>query len=114
MAVFPHRIISAAAKRITASLEFRSGATWPSSVMNSRRLIYSITSSAMASSDGGTVRPLCGLEVYNHLELGRKLHREIARLRAAQDAIDICGGATKCVYRVDSVGEQAAVSDRLR
>ena len=28
-----------------------------------------------------------GLEVYGHLELGRKLHREIARLRAAQDAI---------------------------
>jgi hypothetical protein len=40
---------------------------------------------------------LGGLEVYDHLELGRKLHREIARLRAAQDAIDIGGGTTKGV-----------------
>jgi hypothetical protein len=51
-----------------------------------------------------------GLAVHGHLELGRKLHREIARLFAAQDAIDISGGATNDVYHVDSVGEQAAVS----
>src|SRR5215813_9799850 len=41
MAAFPHRIISEAAKRITASLEFRSGDTPPRSVMNSRRFIRS-------------------------------------------------------------------------
>ena len=35
---------------------------------------------------------LGGLEVHDHLELGRKLHREIARLLAAQDAIHIGGG----------------------
>src|ERR1700731_4264784 len=57
---------------------------------------------------------LGGLEVHDHLELGRKLHREIGRLRAAQNAIDIGGGATKDVYRVDSVGEQAAVSGKVR
>ena len=34
-----------------------------------------------------------GLTVYDHLELGRKLHREIARLLAAKDAIDVIGGA---------------------
>jgi hypothetical protein len=39
MAAFPHRIISEAAKRITASLEFRSGDTPPRSVMKSRRRI---------------------------------------------------------------------------
>ena len=38
---------------------------------------------------------LGGLEVQDHLELGRKLHREIARLFAAQNAIDIGCGATK-------------------
>src|SRR5262249_53363226 len=39
MAAFPHRIISEAAKRITASLEFRNGDTWHTwpSMMNSRR-----------------------------------------------------------------------------
>jgi hypothetical protein len=31
---------------------------------------------------------LGGLAVQGHLELGRKLHREIARLLAAQDAIE--------------------------
>jgi hypothetical protein len=39
MAAFPHRIISEAAKRITASLEFRSGDTPPTNVMKSRRLM---------------------------------------------------------------------------
>src|SRR5262249_47882944 len=53
---------------------------------------------------------LGGLEVQDHLELGRKLHREIARLLAAQDAIHVGGGATKVVSLVDSVGEQSAVS----
>src|SRR5262249_60669350 len=50
----------------------------------------------------------------DHLELGRQLHREIARLFAAQDAINIRGGTTKGVYSVDSVGEQTAVSDKVR
>jgi hypothetical protein len=38
---------------------------------------------------------LGGLEVDDHLELGRKLYWEIARVCAAQDAIDIGGSATK-------------------
>jgi hypothetical protein len=42
----------------------------------------------------GKAKRLGGLEVHGHLELGRELHREIARLLAAQDAIDISGGAT--------------------
>jgi hypothetical protein len=37
---------------------------------------------------------LGGLEVHDHLVFHRKLHREIARFRAAQNAIDIGGGAT--------------------
>src|SRR5215471_6492191 len=67
----------------------------------------------------GKTERLGGPAVHDHLELGRKLHREIVRLLAAQNAIDISGGATKVVYRVPgrrSVGEQAAVSgkDRIR
>src|SRR6516162_8771251 len=54
------------------------------------------------------------LEVHGHLELGRELHREIARLLAAQDAIHIGGGATPGVYLVGSVGEQAAVYGKGR
>src|SRR5262245_32406897 len=37
----------------------------------------------------GETERLGGLEVDDHLKFYRKLHREIARLRAAQDAIDI-------------------------
>src|SRR5262249_3816062 len=57
---------------------------------------------------------LGGLEVHDHLKFGRKLHREIARFRTAQNAIDISGGTTKGVYLIDSVGEQPAVSGKER
>ena len=42
------------------------------------------------------------------------MNGEIGRLCAAQDVIDIGGGATKEVYPVDPVGEQSAVSDLER
>src|SRR6516164_8530736 len=58
----------------------------------------------------GKTERLGGLEVHGHLKLGRELHREIARLLAAQNAIDIGGGSTKDVYLVASVGEQTALS----
>ena len=37
----------------------------------------------------GKTERLGGLEVHHHLKLGRKLHRKVARLLAAQNAIDI-------------------------
>ena len=45
----------------------------------------------------------------DHLEFCRQLNGQLRRLRAAQNAIDISGGATKWVYLVDSVGEQTVV-----
>ena len=57
---------------------------------------------------------LGGLEVQDHLKFCWKLYREIARLLPTQDAIDISGDTTKGVYLVDSVGEQAAVSGKVR
>ena len=64
----------------------------PSSVMNSRRS-HSITSSARASSVGGTVEAerLGGLEVDHQLVLGRRLHRQVGRLLALEDAVDVAG-----------------------
>jgi hypothetical protein len=56
---------------------------------------------------------LGGLEVQDHLVFRRKLHREIARLLAAQDAIHVRGGATRNVCLVGSIGEQAAVSGKF-
>ena len=57
---------------------------------------------------------LGGLEVDHCFVLGRHLLWEIARLRTAQNAIDIGGGATEGVYLADSVGEQTAVSGKVR
>jgi hypothetical protein len=52
---------------------------------------YSITSSARASSpDGyGETEHLGGLEVDHQLVLGRRLHRQVGRHLALEDAIDI-------------------------
>jgi hypothetical protein len=55
---------------------------------------------------------LGSLEVHGHLIFCRKLYREIARLLAAQDAIHMGGSATRGVYSIGSVGEQAAVSGK--
>src|SRR5262249_47517333 len=55
-----------------------------------------------------------GLAVDDHFEFCRELHRKIARLLAAQNAIDIGGGTTIDVYRVGSVGQQAVVSCKGR
>src|SRR5215831_5212892 len=57
---------------------------------------------------------LGGLEVHDHLVFRRKLHREIARLLASHDAIDVSGGTTPDVYLIGSVGEQTALSGKVR
>ena len=46
------------------------------------------------------------------LSVGTYATGEIARLLAAQNAIDISRGATKGVYQVESVVEQTAVSGK--
>ena len=61
--------------------------------------VYSITSSARASSVGGTVEAerLGGLEVDHQLVLGRRLHRQVGWLLALEDAIDIACRAPELV-----------------
>ena len=64
----------------------------PSSVMNSRR-VHSITSSARASSVGGTSRPsaLAVLRLMTSSYLVGCLHRQVSRLLALEDAINVAG-----------------------
>ena len=50
----------------------------------------------------GKAERLGGLEVQDDLEFCRQLNRKIARLGAAQNAIDISRGATPDVCRVGS------------
>ena len=58
--------------------------------MNSRRS-HSITSSARASSVGGTSRPsaLAVLQIDDELELGRLHDRQVGGLRALEDSTGI-------------------------
>src|SRR6516162_1057496 len=80
----------------------RSGAArWPTSDRNPQ--LFDHLGGAQHDRWGyGKAERLGGLEVHDHLEFCRKLHRKIARLLAAQNAIDIGGGTTKVVYHVGS------------
>src|SRR6516225_1027042 len=51
---------------------------------------------------------LRGLEVDYQLVLGRRLHRQVARLLALEDAIDVAGSAHILIADVGSIGDQAA------
>jgi hypothetical protein len=50
----------------------------------------------------------CGLEVDHQLVLGRRLHRQMARLLALEDAIDVPGRTPELVDEIRPVGDQAA------
>jgi hypothetical protein len=75
--------------------------------------IYSITSSARPSSIGGTSRPEClgGLEVDYQLVLGRCLHRQVGRLLALENAIDISCRAAELIDIIGAIGHQTAAGD---
>src|SRR5437016_6257441 len=59
--------------------------------------IYSFDQFVRAQQESlgdGEADGLCGLDVNHQLELGRELHRQLAYLGAAQDAVDVrCGPA---------------------
>jgi len=59
--------------------------------------IYSFDQFVRAQQESlgdGEADGLCGLDVNRQLELGRELHRQLAYLGAAQDAVDVrCGPA---------------------
>ena len=56
---------------------------------------------------------LGGLEVDDQLELGRLLNRQIARLDAFEDAIDVARRASELVGKISPIGDQAASGDEL-
>ena len=76
---------------------------------------HSITSSARASSVGGTVEAerLGGRQIDDEIELGRLLDREVGRLRPAQNLVDIVGGAPEQVREVRSIGHQTSRFDKF-
>ena len=56
---------------------------------------------------------LSGLEIDRQFVLGRRLHRQVGRLVALQDAIDV-GGARRYSYKISPIGDQAAAGDEGR
>ena len=56
----------------------------------------------------GQAKRLRGLEVDHQLELGRLLHRQVGRLLALEDAVDVAGRAAGRIGRIGPVGHQAA------
>jgi hypothetical protein len=71
---------------------------------------HSITSSARAISVGGTSRPraFAVLRLITSSYLVGGLHRQVCRLFAPQDAINVPGRAPKIIEQVISVGQQPA------
>ena len=81
---------------------------------NRRHRTYSITSSARASSDGGTnTKRLRGLEVDHQLKLDRLLNWQVVRLGTAQNAIDIGCRPSKIIDNVYSVGQQPSLPRKI-
>src|SRR6516165_8803617 len=75
---------------------------------------YSITSSAVASSLSGTVRPRAfANQVNDEVELGRLLDRDISRLGPAQNLVDIVTGASKLGREARPIGHETSGFDRL-
>ena len=74
--------------------------------------VYSITSSARASSVGGMVRPerLGGLQIDDEIEFGRLLDRKIDRLRPRR-ILSTSSAARRCKIReVDAIGDQPSIN----
>ena len=74
---------------------------------------HSITSSARASTDGGTVeaQSFRGLEIDHQLVLVRRLHRQISWLLALEDTVNVTGRAAVLVDNISAIGNQAAAGD---
>src|SRR6266550_8029829 len=56
---------------------------------------------------------LCCLEVDDQLVLGGRLYRQVGRLLALEDAINVAGCATVRVGGISPVGDQAADGDEV-
>ena len=53
------------------------------------------------------VERLGGLEIDHQLTLGRRLHRQVGRLLALENAVDVAGRPSKWINRIRAVGNEA-------
>ena len=75
-------------------------------------MFYSMTSSARASSVGGTSSPraFAVFRLITQLVFGRRLHREVGGLLALEDAIDVAGSLPVLVDQIRPIRDQAPAS----
>src|SRR5262249_38579315 len=52
-----------------------------------------------------------GLEIDDQVILGGRLYRQVTRLLALEDAIDVGSGAAELIKRIGPVADQAAIND---
>ena len=76
--------------------------------MKSRRFIRSPRRRGQAASAAVEAERLGGLEVDDQLVLCRRLHRQVSRLLALEDAVDVASRAPELVGEIGPVGDQAA------
>src|SRR6516164_7274129 len=55
-----------------------------------------------------------GLQIDHQLDFGRRLHRQVGRLFALEDAIDVAGRASELIDPVRPIGEQVALGGEHR
>src|SRR5262249_37999685 len=85
----------------------------PSSVMNLRRLTRSPRRRARAALRDRQPERLGRGQIDDEIEFGRLLDRDVARLRATQNFIDITSSAPEKVQKVRSIGHQTSRFDPL-